>query len=58
MSIAPNETNEGYQRKNELLKLRDDRELTTDELLELRELTRVAASHLVFSNAPARIIKR
>lgn len=49
MSIAPNETPEGHSRKNELLALRNTRELTMDELYELRELTRIAASHLVFN---------
>jgi hypothetical protein len=53
MTMAPNETLEGYTRKNELFKIRETRELTTPELLELRELTRLAASHLVF-NYPAK----
>ena len=49
MSIAPNETQESYTRKNELMKLRNTRELTMPELYELRDLTRLAASHLVFA---------
>lgn len=47
MSLAPNETIEGYTRKNILLKAQDTRELTTEELLELRELTKIAVSHLL-----------
>ncbi len=53
MSIAPNETPEGYARKNELFRIKEQRELTLDELMELRELTRIAASHLVY-NYPGR----
>jgi hypothetical protein len=53
MSIAPNETAESYARKNELFKTQSMQELTMPELLELRELTRLAASHLVF-NYPAK----
>lgn len=46
MSKAPNETENGYKRKNELMALRDTRELTMPELYELRDLTRVAISHM------------
>lgn len=53
MTIAPNETSESYARKNELLRIQNARQLTMPELLELRELTRIAASHLVF-NYPAK----
>lgn len=53
MTIAPNETPTQYARKNELFSLQKSRELSMDELLELRELTRVASSHLVF-NYPAK----
>lgn len=49
MSKSPNETNEEYARKNELMTLRDKRPLTDSELLELRTLTRKAISHLKFS---------
>lgn len=49
MTKAPNETDEGYARKLELFAIRDQRPLTDAELTELAELTRIAASHLVFS---------
>lgn len=44
MTIAPNETIEQYNRKLELQKREN---LTMPELLELRELTRNASSHLI-----------
>jgi hypothetical protein len=46
MTIAPNETQEQYDRKNELFKIREQRELTMLELYELRDLTRIATEHL------------
>lgn len=46
---APNETQEQYERKNELFKIKDKRELTLNELKELRELTQNAISHLVIN---------
>lgn len=49
MSKAPNETQAEYDRKNELFKIREQRELTTQELYELRDLTRNAISHLTFA---------
>jgi hypothetical protein len=49
MSQAPNESKEQYERKNELFKIRDSRELTIYELYELQNLTRNAISHLQFS---------
>lgn len=48
MSKAPNETDESYKRKNELFALRDQRQLTMDELLELRNLTHIAISHMSY----------
>ncbi len=47
---APNETLEQEARKNELFKIRDQRELTPQEFMELRELTRIASSHLVLKS--------
>jgi len=52
MSQAPNETEEQYARKNELFRLKETRELTMQELYELRDLTRNATSHLVFATRP------
>lgn len=49
MSLAPNETIEQAKRKNELLKIKESRELTLPELYELRDLTRIATSHLNFN---------
>ncbi len=43
MTLAPNETAEQYKRK---IYLMDKAEKTLDELLELRELTANAISHL------------
>jgi hypothetical protein len=48
MSKAPNETDAGYARKLELMVIRDQRRLTDEELVELKELTTIAISHLVF----------
>lgn len=53
MTQAPNESTEQMARKNELFAIRDKRQLTIEELLELRELTRIASSHLVY-NYPAK----
>ena len=49
MTQAPNETLEQYNRKNELFKLRDARQLTLNELIELRELAANSMSHLTIS---------
>jgi hypothetical protein len=46
---APNETDEGYERKLELMEIRKARELTLDELNELSALTKAAISHMQFS---------
>jgi len=46
---APNETLEQEARKNELFAIRETRQLTLEELNELRELTAIACSHLVFT---------
>lgn len=54
MSKAPNETDAEFQRKNELMKLRESRELTMPELYELRDLTRNAISHMVFAVGKAK----
>lgn len=49
MTLAPNETPEGNARKRELQRIQSERELTLAELYELRDLTRIATSHLVFA---------
>ena len=54
---APNETLEQEARKNELFALQTKRELSMAELLELRELTRIARSHLQFTRIPATLTK-
>lgn len=46
MTRAPNETTYGHARKNSLIIKRDKSLLTYDEALELRDLTKVATSHL------------
>jgi hypothetical protein len=49
MTLAPNETPESYAHKIELQRLVDTRPLCPEELYELRDLTRLAASHLVYA---------
>ncbi len=49
MSKAPNQTEAEYARQVELQNLRDTRELTAQELYELRDLTRIGISHLQFT---------
>lgn len=49
MSQAPNESLADYKRKQELLKLREQRSLTMTELYELRDLTRSAVAHLHYA---------
>lgn len=49
MTKAPNETEAQYTRKNELFAIQKTRELTSQELYELRDLTRNAISHLTFT---------
>lgn len=46
MTIAPNETPGQYVRKIALMAKRDRGYISTEELMELQELTLVARSHL------------
>lgn len=46
MTLAPNETQENYDRKQVLMSKMDLKTITDEELLELRELARIAVSHM------------
>ena len=58
MSRAPNQTQEQYERQQELFRLKEQRELMDDEFKELRELSQITVSHLCYSPMKEKTYKK